>query len=67
VLGEGKLDIKKIFKLVKDFSGPISVEIEFDEKGRSLKETSAAVKKSYEFLKNLITTGSNGFTIQRKN
>jgi sugar phosphate isomerase/epimerase len=51
-LGDGKLDFTRIFKLIRDYSGPISVEVEFDEKGRDLQQTDAAVKKSYEFLRN---------------
>ena len=50
-LGDGVIDFKKIFKLLKDFNGPISVEIEFDGKEHSLDEINGAVKKSYDFLK----------------
>ncbi len=52
-LGEGRLDFLRIFKLIEDYRGPISIEVEFDEKGRSLEETNAAVKRSYKFLKKL--------------
>jgi hypothetical protein len=31
----------------------LSIEVAFDEKGRNLEETNAAVKKSYKFLKEL--------------
>jgi sugar phosphate isomerase/epimerase len=50
-LGEGIIDFKKVFNLIKDYAGPISVEIEFDGKERSLEEINKAVKKSYDFLK----------------
>lgn len=53
-LGEGKLDIKKIFKLIKDYKGLISIEIEFTENANpTLEQTNEAVKKSYDFLKKL--------------
>jgi len=51
-LGDGVLDFKKIFDLLKEFDGPGSVEIEFDGKERSLEEINEAVKKSFDFLKN---------------
>jgi sugar phosphate isomerase/epimerase len=50
-LGEGIIDFKKVFTLIKNYAGPISVEIEFDGKKRSLEEINKAVKKSYDFLK----------------
>jgi sugar phosphate isomerase/epimerase len=50
-LGDGNIDFNKIFTLIKDYTGPISVEIEFDGKARSLEEINEAVKKSYDFLK----------------
>lgn len=50
-LGSGNMDFKKIFSLIKNYNGPISVEIEFDGKEHSLKEINDAVKKSYDFLK----------------
>lgn len=50
-LGNGILDFGKIFKLLEQFDGPGSVEVEFDGKERSLEEINEAVKKSYDFLK----------------
>jgi len=50
-LGDGNIDFEIIFDLIKDYKGPISVEIEFDGKEHSLEETNKAVKKSYNFLK----------------
>ncbi len=50
-LGEGILDFDTIFEKIKDYKGPIDVEIEFDGKERSLKEINDAVAKSYHFLK----------------
>lgn len=51
-LGEGKLDFKKIFNFIQDYTGPISVEVEFTETTEpTLEGTNAAIKKSYEFLK----------------
>ena len=52
-LGEGKVDFNKIMELIKDYTGPISVEIEFDGKERSLEEINTAVKKSHSFLSEL--------------
>ncbi len=49
--GEGNLDFEKIFSLLKDYSGPMSVEIEFDGSEKPLGEIDAAVKKAYDFLK----------------
>jgi sugar phosphate isomerase/epimerase len=49
-LGKGTLDFEKIREMIKEYSGPISVEIEFDGKERSLKEINNAVKESYKFL-----------------
>lgn len=50
-LGEGEVDFDRIFELIKDYGGPISVEIEFDGKEHSLDEINSAVKKSYNFLR----------------
>lgn len=52
-LGEGKVDFYRIKELIKDYSGPISVEIEFDGKERSLQEINDAVKTSYNYLAKL--------------
>ncbi len=51
-LGEGVLDFDTIFKKIKDYKGPIDVEIEFDGKEHSLDEINDAVAISYDFLKN---------------
>ncbi|MFO7928358.1 MAG: hypothetical protein R6U35_01690 [Candidatus Humimicrobiaceae bacterium] len=51
-LSEEVVDFEKIFDSVKDYSGPISVEIEFDGKERELEVINEAVKKLYDFLKN---------------
>jgi L-ribulose-5-phosphate 3-epimerase len=50
-LGDGNIDLDAILKALKDFTGPISVEIEFDGKERTLEVINAAVKKSHDFLK----------------
>lgn len=50
-LGDGNVNFDKIFEALKDYAGPISVEVEFDGKERTLAEINAAVKKSYTFLK----------------
>lgn len=50
-LGEGNNNWKKIFKFLKNYEGPISVEIEFDGEERTLDEINTAVKTSYDFLK----------------
>jgi len=52
-LGEGVVDFNRILELIKDYTGPISLEIEFDGKERSLEEINKAVMKSYSFLENL--------------
>ncbi len=49
--GEGNLDFNKIFEILKDYQGPMSVEIEFDGSEKSLEEIDAAVIKAYDFLK----------------
>jgi L-ribulose-5-phosphate 3-epimerase len=49
--GDGILDFDTIFKKIKDYNGPIDVEIEFDGKKHSLEEVNNAVAKSYNFLK----------------
>jgi len=50
-LGEGEVDFKVIFEALKEYEGPMSVEIEFDGKKHPLKEVDEAVKTSYLFLK----------------
>ena len=50
ILGEGTVDFGKIFKIVDDYDGPISLELELDEKEHPLEEVNAGVKKCYEFL-----------------
>ena len=51
VLGEGELDFNKIFGLLKDYEGPMTLEIELDGKKHPIDEVNDAVKHSYEFLK----------------
>ncbi len=50
-LGEGIVDFEKIFDYLKSYTGPISVEIEFDGEEKELETINEAVKKSYNFLK----------------
>ena len=52
-LGEGDINFKKIYNLIEDSSGPISVEVDFANKVRTLKEINEAFKKSYSFLKDM--------------
>jgi sugar phosphate isomerase/epimerase len=52
-VGDGNIDFKKIFEEIKDYSGPISVEIELTEGKHSLQEVNGAFKKSYDFVKSL--------------
>ncbi len=54
-LGDGEINFIKIFKLLKDYNGPMSVEIELLGKTPTLEEVTAAFRKSYDFLK------QNGF------
>jgi len=49
-LGEGEINFDRIFKLVKNYNGPISVEVEFDGNKHPLDEINDALKKSYIFL-----------------
>ncbi|NQT65971.1 MAG: sugar phosphate isomerase/epimerase [Actinobacteria bacterium] len=55
-LGEGEIDFKAIFNALKNYNGPMLVEIEFTEEKQPLEEVDKAVKKSYEFLKNFDLT-----------
>jgi len=50
-LGEGEIDFEVIFNELKNYSGTMCVEIEFDGKRHQLKKINNAVKNSYEFLK----------------
>jgi len=50
-LGNGVLDFDKIFDLLKDYTGPSSVEVEFEGKEHTLDEINQAVKQSFDFLK----------------
>lgn len=52
-LGDGNNNFKKIFKALKNYDGPISVEIEFDGSEKTLDEINTAVKKSFDFLKEM--------------
>lgn len=49
-LGEGEIKFNPILEVLRDYDGPIAVEIEFDGKERPLAEINGAVKKSYKFL-----------------
>ena len=49
-LGEGIINFDKVFNSLKDYSGPIGVEIELDGEKHSLDEVNNCVKKSYDFL-----------------
>jgi L-ribulose-5-phosphate 3-epimerase len=49
-LGNGVLDFDKIFDLLKDYTGPSSVEVEFEGKEHTLDEINQAVKQSFDFL-----------------
>jgi L-ribulose-5-phosphate 3-epimerase len=51
VLGEGTVDFDKIFKLIEDYAGPLSLELELDGKEHAIEEVNAGVKKCHEFLK----------------
>jgi L-ribulose-5-phosphate 3-epimerase len=50
-IGEGDVDFNKIFNLIKDYKGPISVEIEFDGQVQPLEKINDALKKSMDYLK----------------
>jgi L-ribulose-5-phosphate 3-epimerase len=50
-LGEGDVDFDKIFSLLKNYTGPMSVEVELDGKKNFIKVVNDAVKRSYDFLK----------------
>ncbi|KOP81484.1 sugar phosphate isomerase/epimerase family protein [Cytobacillus solani] len=56
-IGDGYLDFRKIFRILKNvnYSGPISVEIEFTPAGpANLDEVNEAVKRSYTYLSRLL-------------
>lgn len=56
-LGKGNIDFKKIFTILQRnrFEGPLSIEVEFDGKRKeTLDDVDYAVKKSFEFLKNIL-------------
>ncbi len=56
-IGKGDIDFKKIFQTLKkrNFTGPISVEIEFTPAGPgNLAEVNEAVQASYDYLKQLL-------------
>jgi L-ribulose-5-phosphate 3-epimerase len=51
-LGEGSIDFEKLFNSIKQYDGPICVEIEFDGKKYPLEYINQSAKKSFDFLKN---------------
>jgi L-ribulose-5-phosphate 3-epimerase len=51
VLGEGTVDFDTIFKLLEDYAGPLSLELELDGKEHPIEEVNAGVKKCHDFLK----------------
>jgi len=51
VFGEGTVDFDSIFKTLEDYSGPMSVELEFDGKEHPIEKINDGVKECYEFLK----------------
>jgi L-ribulose-5-phosphate 3-epimerase len=50
-LGDGTIDFDMILRELKNYTGPFSVEVEFDGKERTLAEINSAVKKSSTFLR----------------
>lgn len=50
-IGDGNIDFKKIFELIKDYDGSISLEVELTEEKYSLDEVNIAYKKSYDFVR----------------
>lgn len=56
-IGNGNIDFNRIFHTLEQayFNGPISVEIEFTPEGpSSLREVDAAVKQSFDYLKQIL-------------
>ncbi len=51
-LGEGDIDFNKIFNLIKDYHGSISIEVELDGEKHPISEINNSLKNSYDFLKN---------------
>jgi len=49
-LGRGEINFKRIFELVNHYTGPISVEIEFNGNKQPLDKINNAIKKSLDFL-----------------
>lgn len=55
-IGDGNVDFRRIFSILKkgNFSGPISVEIEFTPAGpANLEEVNESVSRSFQYLKKL--------------
>ncbi|WP_188208211.1 sugar phosphate isomerase/epimerase family protein [Alkalibacillus aidingensis] len=53
-IGDGYLDYTRLFNILKqgNYTGPISVEVEFTPEGpQDLEEVNQAVKRSYDFLR----------------
>ena len=53
-LGEGIINFENILFKLKDFKGPVSIEVELDGKNNSLKEINTAMLRSRDFLKDII-------------
>ncbi|MFN8007152.1 MAG: sugar phosphate isomerase/epimerase family protein [Terriglobia bacterium] len=57
--GEGEIDFHRIIKILEDsaYSGPVSLEIEFSDKGwPGLDEVNAAVAKTRQYLTGILNT-----------
>lgn len=51
-LGDGDIDFSNIFSQIKDYSGPMSIEVELTQGDHTLKEINEALRRSSIFLKN---------------
>jgi L-ribulose-5-phosphate 3-epimerase len=49
-LGDGTIDFKKILLKLKDFRGPVSIEVELDGKNNSLEEINTAILQSRNYI-----------------
>jgi sugar phosphate isomerase/epimerase len=53
-LGGGTIDFKKIFLKLKNFKGPVSVEVELDGRNKSLKQINTAIIQSRRYLMKIL-------------
>ena len=58
-MGQGENNFEKVFEILSkhNYTGPLSIEIEFDGKHtETLDDVNSGVKESYAFLQKLVTS-----------